>query len=74
MSGNVGEWCFDWYGVYPSEPQTNPTGAIDDSPKVARGGSWNNESGLCRVSNRNYYFHAGYNFVTGFRLVRSANQ
>ena len=40
MSGNVDEWCQDWYGSYSSGSQTNPTGASSGSIRVSRGGCW----------------------------------
>ena len=40
MSGNVLEWCQDWYGIYSSSSQINPTGATSGSDRVNRGGSW----------------------------------
>jgi len=40
MHGNVGEWCSDWYGNYPSGSVTNPIGPASGSLRVTRGGSW----------------------------------
>jgi len=52
MSGNVREWCQDWYGSYSSSAQTNPTGPASGSYRVYRGGSWGNSARYCRVSFR----------------------
>ncbi len=52
MSGNVGEWCQDWYGSYSSGAQTNPTGPTSGSNRVPRGGGWSAYAGGCRVSYR----------------------
>ena len=52
MSGNVLEWCEDWYGDYSSGSQTNPTGPSSGSYRVHRGGSWHFIARGCRVSLR----------------------
>ena len=57
MSGNVSEWCYDWYGSYSSATQTNPTGALEigsTKTKVIRGGGYNSRDYSCRVSSRSH--------------------
>ena len=69
MSGNVGEWCGDWYGRYSSSAQTNPTGPSSGSSRVLRGGSWYSYAGSCRVSDRGSHFPSYRNNRSGFRVV-----
>ena len=54
MSGNVDEWCSDWYGSYSSTTQTDPTGPATGFLRVTRGGCWNYPAANCRVAVRNY--------------------
>ena len=69
MTGNVREWCEDWYGDYSSGSQTNPTGPSSGSFRVNRGGSWGNSASYCRVSDRNYDSPGNRSSFLGFRVV-----
>jgi formylglycine-generating enzyme required for sulfatase activity len=55
MSGNVYEWCQDWYGSYSGEAQTNPTGPDSGTYRVIRGGCWHFNAWNSRLSRRFSY-------------------
>ena len=71
MSGNVWEWCQDWYGNYCNGLQTNPQGSSNGLRRVLRGGSWSSYVGYCRVSYRSYFSPDSRYYYLGFRLVLS---
>ncbi|MBU1677760.1 MAG: SUMF1/EgtB/PvdO family nonheme iron enzyme [Bacteroidetes bacterium] len=74
MSGNVWEWCNDWYSdnYYSNSPGNNPKGPASGTSRVLRGGSWLSYDNNCRVSNRTggYPDYPYYN--NGFRIVQDS--
>ncbi len=79
LAGNVGEWCADWLGPYPSDVQTDPTGATDEESlwsvplkgpfRVLRGGNFRLPGTYLRGSVRHGYRPEHRNELTGFRVV-----
>ena len=70
MSGNVCEWCSDWYDrdYYGKPSSMNPQGSSSGSYRVLRGGCWNDYARNCRVSNRASGGLNRKNYYNGFRL------
>ena len=71
MSGNVYEWCYDWYGSYSNTQQTNPMGPSSGLYRVGRGGSRYTDASGCRVSLRAVGTQTDRSDGLGFRLVLS---
>lgn len=75
MSGNVVEWCQDWYSFsyYSSSPSTDPTGPTSGSDRVRRGGGWNHDATNCRVAFRGFSTPTSTYNYNGFRLALSSS-
>lgn len=70
MSGNVWEWCQDWYGAYTSNTQQNSMGAINGSDRVLRGGGFISTPKRTRVACR-HFTTPNRRTLLGFRVISS---
>ncbi len=71
MTGNVEEWCWDWYGPYTKAGKTDPKGPASGKYRVARGGAWNWDADYSRTARRDGFTPDKRYEVLGFRVARN---
>lgn len=71
LSGNVREWCNDWYGEYGSDAELNPIGPASGSLRVIRGGGWGSSTAAIGCAVRRDYSPSAANPDIGFRICRT---
>ena len=69
MTGNVYEWCQDWFDYYSSESQINPTGPETGQGRIMKGGSWRSDSYYCKIVNRGSQYPSKRFIEVGLRLA-----
>ena len=69
MSGNVFEWCWDWFGTITAS--TTVEGNSSGTTRIQRGGNYRSDEDFCKVSARNNNIPSERNEITGFRVVRN---
>lgn len=72
MTGNVEEWCWDWYGPYTKSDKSNPRGPGSGVYRVARGGAWNWDADYSRTVRRDGFTPEKRYDIMGFRVARTA--
>jgi formylglycine-generating enzyme required for sulfatase activity len=72
MHGNVLEWCWDLYELYPAGPITDPVGPASGWVRVFRGGGWNHYAPYCRSALRSFITPDHFDFYIGLRVARKA--
>ncbi len=73
MHGNVAEWVWDWYGVYDTQADTDPTGPVSGNAKIVRGGGWNDHPKHIRSAYRGAHPADVSLYSIGIRLARGAS-